>query len=757
MKPKLHSHNLCLNLYPNLFLLLLFLLLPQAANAQVVIKEKVEIEPIHSPLSDNPANFDPSLCEAPVHEFVAPGDDETYSAWYGNCEEYGDCFTFIRDNVRPWNVSIVQGAEYVRVQLSPEALCENWYDPRDNFVWDNACMYLVFDEQEPDSVATVKINFSSSAGNASYTYNVYRPYFHMEQMSEIDTMDFGGEQIIELLVLNQCTNTWPSISDTTTFTAEIIKGSQYGQLWNLDTYEYGNILSSLTHSYGYIPIYFEANQTNPEQNEEIIVRLKSFNEDIDSIDVSFYVRPFNLFVTVNPPEIGPGETAQIFVQRIHSDGTLEDFPEWQTFEVGMLDGCALGIIKTEADSGAYLYDVMQPIYFKADTGAESGTVKLSVGYIRQISSSSKSVRLNGKDLSSKKLEEQRSRKPMTNHVSKPNISNPPPSMLENTESYCFLGNMSSSVKENFIIEKIDAIEITYVEGDKTINSIPEMPEIIFGAKPKFQIIGPFNMDWELEVKWVDERDTPDRTTIETFRGQEEGFGNGLIYWTIPWGNKIIGGDEINITATIVYNGFTYKTSKKLTMRILGNNPSPQEVKDGLTIHEQIVVYLESLPKWKHFNESGNVSGFPIWGWPHGYGLMQIDPPGNNDQIWNWRASREEGKRRLNEEKKRDALLYQSIIRNGMDQRTSWYPRFENKKSYSRVTDFVDDINSEQLWKEAHHRYRGGSYWRWYPDDPRDQNSTGEWRAEPQKGHTRGMDAWQMKINVEHGNYPELWN
>lgn len=450
MKPKHLFLTRILNRHQNFelfqFLLVLFLILPQAIIAQVIIKEMVEIEPIQSPLSDNPANFDPSLCEPPVHEFVAPGDDETYSVWYGNCEEYGDCFTFIRDNVRPWNVSIVQGAEYVRVQISEEALCENWHDPGNNFVWDNACMYLVFDEQEPDSVATVKINFSSSAGNASYTYNVYKPYFHMEQMAEIDTMDFGGEEIIELLVLNQCNNTWPSISDTTTFSAEIIKGSQYGQLWNPDTDEYGISLSSLTHSYGYLPIYFEANQTNPEQNEEIIVRVKSFNEDIDSIDVSFYVRPFNLFITVNPPEIGPGETAQITAQRIHSDGTLEDFPEWQTFEVGMLDGCALGMIKTEADSGAYLYDVMQPIYFKADTGAVSGTVKLSVGYIRQIVSSSRNVRRDGNDLSSEKQEEERNRKITANHFRTPNTNTPPPTP-ENTENYCPGVNLTAPVKK----------------------------------------------------------------------------------------------------------------------------------------------------------------------------------------------------------------------------------------------------------------------------------------------------------------------
>jgi hypothetical protein len=752
MQPKLHSHNLYLQPQHantvvgrlNLFsiLLLLFLLLPQAVSAQVIIKEKVEIQPLQSPQSDNPANFDPSLCEPPVHEFVAPGDDETYSAWYGNCQEYGDCFTFIRDNVRPWNVSIVQGAEYVRVQLSPEALCENWYDPGDNFVWDDACMYIVFDEQEPDSVITVKINFSSSAGNASYTYNVYKPYFHLEQMSEIDTMDFGGEQIIELLVLNQCNNTWPSISDTTTFSAEIIKGTQYGQLWNPNTDEYGISLSSLIHSYGYLPIYFEANQTNPEQNEEIIVRVKSFNEDIDSIDVSFYVRPFNLHVTVDPPEIGPGATAQIFVQRIHSDGTLEDFPEWQTFEVGMLDGCALGMIKTESDSGAYLYDVMQPIYFKADTGAESGTVKLSVGYIRQIVSSSRNVRRDGNDLTAEKQEEQRSRKPTANQLRKPNTNNPPPTP-ENTESYCFIGGIASPVKKNFIIEKVDAIEITYVEGDKTINSTPEMPVILLGAKPKFPVIGPFNMDWELEAKWIDERDTPDRTTIETFNGQEAGFGNGLIIWTIPWGSKIIGGDEIKITATIVYNGFTYTTSKKLNMRIIGENPTPAVVKSGLSLFEQIIVYKESFPKWKHFNESGGLRGFPIWGSPHGYGLMQIDnPPATDEEIWNWRKNIDAAKRLIQEKK--------NLFADKRYERTI--------KKYPNANYYSDNELMMQLWQLYNSRY----YFKWQPDFPKKKNSPGKWVKDNPPiapGHLKpyAEEAWDIYNGIINGTYPPAWN
>jgi hypothetical protein len=114
----------------------------------------------------------------------------------------------------------------------------------------------------------------------------------------------------------------------------------------------------------------------------------------DNIEIEIYVQPDSgldyspVAVLPEPAGITPGDTAQIIIKRRYLDGTLDDFPGWQTFEVGMLDGCAFGKLHVEGmvDTN-YFYDVMQPIYFIADTAAESGTVKVRVGVIESGGSS----------------------------------------------------------------------------------------------------------------------------------------------------------------------------------------------------------------------------------------------------------------------------------------------------------------------------------------------------------------------------------
>ena len=64
---------------------------------------------------------------------------------------------------------------------------------------------------------------------------------------------------------------------------------------------------------------------------------------------------------------------------------MEDFPPGTLFEIGMLEGCAAGLIHAAGDSSNYFYGVTQPIYFKAaeTIEGESDTVKLLVGLIEQ--------------------------------------------------------------------------------------------------------------------------------------------------------------------------------------------------------------------------------------------------------------------------------------------------------------------------------------------------------------------------------------
>jgi hypothetical protein len=88
-----------------------------------------------------------------------------------------------------------------------------------------------------------------------------------------------------------------------------------------------------------------------------------------------------LVVEIIPEEISAGDTARIVPKKKNSDGSLSEFPADQQFEIGMLDGCMLGKLSNAAIDTNYFYGVTQPIYFIADSSADSGIVELRLGII----------------------------------------------------------------------------------------------------------------------------------------------------------------------------------------------------------------------------------------------------------------------------------------------------------------------------------------------------------------------------------------
>ena len=113
----------------------------------------------------------------------------------------------------------------------------------------------------------------------------------------------------------------------------------------------------------------------------------------DDVRIDVYIKPDSgayagpIAVFSNPEQIAPGDTTEITFKNRHLDGTLEEIPGWQRFEVGMIDGCALGKLHTEDGDTNYVYNVTQPIYFIADSSAESGTVLIRAGLVPEISAS----------------------------------------------------------------------------------------------------------------------------------------------------------------------------------------------------------------------------------------------------------------------------------------------------------------------------------------------------------------------------------
>ena len=376
--------------------ILLVLILPYISLAQIKIEERVEIDPVIISIPNNPGfNIDTTVCNKFEYEteiLVTDGDDSTYSVWYGNCAEigfggYNDCIHFdINDG---WIVTIEEGFEYVRPRTS-YLDCDGPYGDQGNtfYVDYNYCFHLVFDKEEPATIAQVKIKFALGNKVARYTFDVYRPFFHISPKDSFQVMEYGDYIVVDNYeVLNQCDTYWPWLPDTVSIIKEIVQGNEYGQLWNSFTNEYG---TSFTGS----DIYLVANGIKPPQDAEIIVRLSTSDSDIDPINIVYIVKPVDLEITVVPPTIAAGDTASIIIQKKYLDGTVSDFDEWQTFEIAKIEGCALGEILVDGETGAYFSDVYQPIQFVADSLAESGTVKLKIGVLKYPSFASRPVVIN---------------------------------------------------------------------------------------------------------------------------------------------------------------------------------------------------------------------------------------------------------------------------------------------------------------------------------------------------------------------------
>jgi hypothetical protein len=79
---------------------------------------------------------------------------------------------------------------------------------------------------------------------------------------------------------------------------------------------------------------------------------------VDSILALPYEYP--VLVSFDPPELSPGDTADIVLRRVNIDGTVTDFPPDQQFEVGITEGDSNGTIiapndMTTGDYFSYVY------------------------------------------------------------------------------------------------------------------------------------------------------------------------------------------------------------------------------------------------------------------------------------------------------------------------------------------------------------------------------------------------------------------
>jgi hypothetical protein len=205
-----------------------------------------------------------------------------------------------------------------------------------------------------------------------------------------------------------------------------------------------------------------------------------------------------------------------------------------------------------------------------------------------------------------------------------------------------------------------------------------------------------NFNWTLDLTYTG----PDgRTTLANYSTTSNSGGRWTPY--DPSTVQVRGGDA-------AFYASTQREQQTLAdhtsgVRVLGTNPSKASV-NGLLggFPATNIACWESLHRLAQFGSDG----LPLFGGPHGYGIMQLDnPPVSEDGIWNWRTNVATGLALI-------ALKQQDA--NGYPART------RARLHDPQIPDFcmdgtIDPATTQPMCiLEGIQRYNGGAYWKWDP-------------------------------------------
>jgi hypothetical protein len=170
------------------------------------------------------------------------------------------------------------------------------------------------------------------------------------------------------------------------------------------------------------------------------------------------------------------------------------------------------------------------------------------------------------------------------------------------------------------------------EGDCTsISDAPAMPTIT-AVLSGSGLTG--SVDWSLDVQYTGPDSPPTTYSFDTPIKTQPVADT----WKIPFETTFIGGDA---KLTYTYHG----VPKTFSFCIDGENPSTESVKTSLGNSPWYLVLIaeaESTPNLYQFNPSDNT---PYWTNNHGFGIMQIDPPKSQGDLFSWTVNVSDGKKK----------------------------------------------------------------------------------------------------------------
>ena len=415
---------------------------------QTIIKEKIKVNPNTKTVSYQPPEFAPcgpwNTSQTDYYNpFQVIWNDnyfniDPYQQWFnqqGNAYEH-----YSLDSNHYYNVEITQGAAYCWIEkdvfdpitgyyIGDEILTEPLLNIRGAEligagpmvisycnIWEKFYYpphyYLRFDKDVPQGTEIIISIQDLTSGNPPIYYHtiVETPLITISNETDSDTLYHNSERYITLYgdvndsYYNQyCWSCGGALPSSVKFTLEIIEGEEFGSLFDAETEQRGISFSNIGTYWGIGDLFetrfnYIADGIQPDSTHPGIVTIRCTPSDpaVNTVDISFPVGYSNysdkILVEFTKPKLQPGESTQIILRKINPNGSIEDFPSYQAFEIGMLEGCDLGKIISDNQAGNYFYFAYQPFYFIADTNAVSGVAQIRVGLIEGGGGASKIIK-----------------------------------------------------------------------------------------------------------------------------------------------------------------------------------------------------------------------------------------------------------------------------------------------------------------------------------------------------------------------------
>ena len=367
-------------------------------SAQVVIEEKVEINPQKFVNRDNPAFFFPDsiydnpgnhIISNPNIQFDGPGSTITLpragrlqvTVYSFNAAEPSKFDLFLE---QPSQLTILENANH----NIGYAWCSEDYPANTNvefgihWLWN---YYGMIYQGSEAGAQTTQLNanlyqIGFEAAGDDWDYNDLVILVEIIEMPSFDVTVYpeeitSGEEASFEIYLADCPPREIEVN------LEIIEGQEYGSLVNPLTNEKTKIITNLELPVGLSWIYFLPEGVSVEETKIVIVRVGINEPSSQPKEDTIYIKPPPVYVYTIPDIVGANDTADVIIKHRLEDGTLEDFPPEQTFELAVLEGCVNGNFLVGEEINVYFADAQQPIKFvTADNlDEEFGKVLIRVG------------------------------------------------------------------------------------------------------------------------------------------------------------------------------------------------------------------------------------------------------------------------------------------------------------------------------------------------------------------------------------------